>query len=406
MWAAATYRSWLAASVLSALAIAGCGGGGGGGSTPDAWQEDPTGDGGSGFTRRALLERVTTQFLIPTYERFATEADELVTAIDAYCAAPAAETRAAAQSAWREAIDVWQRVNALSVGPVEMSDSLGTRIYSWPLLSTCQVDTDTAARWKNPASYDVNVRFDNARSLTAVEYLLFIGVGANHTCASAPMFWSEAVFDLERARCGLAAAIAADVAAQADKVVTAWKPEGGNYVAQLVEAGTAQSAIGSAQDAVNLISDSLFFVDRMVKDMKLSETAGIGPNSCGAVGTPCLDEVEHRVSDHAQPAIVLNLEALRVGFTGTIDGGEGPGFDDFLREVGHPEVADRMTTNLDAAIAAAKAMPPSFLGALASNRDSVVATHTAVKAFTDDLKMQFLTLLGLDIPDDIATDND
>jgi hypothetical protein len=36
----------------------------------------------------------------------------------------------------------------------------------------------------------------------------------------------------------------------------------------------------------------------------------------------------------------------------------------------------------------------------------VVATHSATKAFTDDLKSQFLTVLGLDVPDDAAADND
>src|SRR5687768_16447017 len=104
MWATAGDRSRLLAGFLASAVVAACGGGGGGGSTPDAWQEDPTGDGGSGFTRRALLERIASQYLIPTYEQFATAADGLVTAVDAYCVAPGVETRAAAQSAWRGAI--------------------------------------------------------------------------------------------------------------------------------------------------------------------------------------------------------------------------------------------------------------------------------------------------------------
>src|SRR5215207_3586343 len=100
---ATTYRCRLAACLSSAAVLVACGGGGK--ATPDAWVEDPTGDGGSGFTRRALLERLATQVLIPTYEQFATSADGLVTAIGAYCAAPGAETRGAAQSAWRATID-------------------------------------------------------------------------------------------------------------------------------------------------------------------------------------------------------------------------------------------------------------------------------------------------------------
>jgi hypothetical protein len=51
-------------------------------------------------------------------------------------------------------------------------------------------------------------------------------------------------------------------------------------------------------------------------------------------------------------------------------------------------------------------LPDSFLTALSTNLDSVVAVHAAVRTFTDDLKSQFLTLLALEIPDDVATDND
>jgi hypothetical protein len=47
-----------------------------------------------------------------------------------------------------------------------------------------------------------------------------------------------------------------------------------------------------------------------------------------------------------------------------------------------------------------------MLEALANDYADVVAAHAAVKLFTDDLKSQFLTVLGLDIPDDVAADND
>ena len=65
-----------------------------------------------------------------------------------------------------------------------------------------------------------------------------------------------------------------------------------------------------------------------------------------------------------------------------------------------------MVGALDAAIAAADALPDSFLTALSADYDRVVAAHAAAKAYTDDLKSQFLTVLALEIPDDVATDND
>jgi hypothetical protein len=51
-------------------------------------------------------------------------------------------------------------------------------------------------------------------------------------------------------------------------------------------------------------------------------------------------------------------------------------------------------------------LPDSFVTALQTNRAAVVETHAAVTLFTDDMKSQFLTVLALDIPDDVAADND
>jgi hypothetical protein len=144
----------------------------------------------------------------------------------------------------------------------------------------------------------------------------------------------------------------------------------------------------------------------MVKDMKLGEAAGIAMNACGTVEQPCLREVEHRYADRSTPAIRANLRALRIAFTGSGGAVDGPGFDDYLRAAGAVELADRMNAELDAAVAAADALPEAYIPALTDDRAKVVAAHAAVKAFSDDLKSQFLTVLALDIPDDVASDND
>jgi uncharacterized protein len=398
-----------AAVAAAVVALAACGGGGAGSADARVDGDAP----GASFDRRAMLARLANGFLIPTYEAFVAQADGLATAVDTYCAALAsppvgdpAATRTAAQTAWRGAIDVWQRADAVLVDPGAMEvATVANRIYSWPLVSTCALDRDTAARFQAPASYDINTRFDNARSLAAVEYLLFVGTGADHTCPTAPDGWSTVVFSLPRARCDLAAAIADDVAAQARQLVSMWKPDGGNYLARLTEAGTAASPL-SAQEAVNLVSDSLFYVDKMTKDMKLGEPAGILLNSCGTVAEPCLAEVEHLYAVHGKEALVANLQALRVAFTGTIDGVDGPAFDDFLNEVGATDLSTQMVAKIDAAIVAVEAIPGNLNDAIVSAPDQVRAAHAAVKAFTDDMKSQFLTVLGLDIPDDVAGDND
>lgn len=389
---------WLPAAVL-AVAVSGC--------SDKPTRPDVPSD---GFDRRAMLQHLSANVLLPIQAAFDAKAAALPGAIEAYCdaldQANAVAARVQLDSAWSDAIDAWQYAEAVLVGPAAMNmKDLRVKIYAWPLVAPCGLDRDTVVRWTDPASYIVAEQPPNERSLAAIEYLLF-NTATSHTCPLEPAGWSALGHDIPRARCRLAAALAHDVAVRGAELHTAWRSDGGNYVGELGLAGDTGSTIATAQEAVNLISDGLFFVDRTVKDMKLAEPAGIAANVCNAVQTPCLQEVELRYSDRLSFAIRANLRALSQAFTGRVSTTDGPSFDDFLRAVGHPELADRMTASLDAAIAAADALPDSFVTALQTSYPAVVATHAAVTAFTNDLKSQFLTVLALDIPDDVAADND
>lgn len=362
-----------------------------------------------GFDRNALLAHLATNHFLAVHADLEAKTALVAPRVAAYCdaldAGAAGDTLTAARAAWADAVDTWQLLDAVLVGPAAMDNKAQRdRVYGWPLLSACGLDRDTASRWADPASYNIATKLSNVRSLAAVEYLLYT-TATMHGCTTTPAGWDALGADLPRARCRLAQAIAEDVHLGAAALHTAWRPDGGDYVGVLARAGNG-SSIKSAQEGANHISDGMFFVDRFVKDMKLGEPAGITTNVCGTVQQPCLREVELPYGDRASFAIRANLVALKRVFTGTTPAADGPGFDDFLRALGAPALADQMTANLDDAIAKANAMPDSFIGALSSDYASIVATHGAVKAVTDDLKSQFLTVLSLEIPDDVAADND
>src|SRR5690606_3880066 len=192
-----------------------------------------------------------------------------------------------ARAAWADTMDAWQRAEEVLIGPAAMDNkALRSLIYAWPTISTCETDRDTASRFADPSSYDISTKLVRVRSLFAIEYLLYLP-SASHSCLSAPPGWDALGADVPRARCRLAEAIAVDVAEQTAAVATAWKPDGGDYAGVLAAAGKSGSPFSSAHEAVNLISDGMFYVDYIVKDMKIAEPAGIADNACGAVGTPC-----------------------------------------------------------------------------------------------------------------------
>lgn len=374
--------------VLVGLVAAAACGGGGGGSSIDARPDQ--------FDRAAMIANLVGGVIRPTYQAFAERAGELETAAAAWCADPAALEDA--RAAWRAAMVTWQRAEMMLVGPAAMNErALRDLIYSWPTVSTCAVDQEVAMVHADPDGYDIGSRTANRRGLAALEYVLFTA-SLDHTCPSQlePPGWNELGEEQRSAaRCAYARAAAADVAARAGEVASGW------------EAYAGELAAGSPQEAANLISDAMFYLDTETKDMKLAEPAGIAVNSCGAIEEPCPDELESPHARHSKENVIANLAGFRMLFTGDREpGGAGLGFDDFLVGLGAGDLSTEMTGEIDAALASAGDIPGTLEEAIASSRESVVSAHGAVKAVTDDLKSQFLTVLGLDAPDDAAADND
>ena len=401
-------KSPLARAALAALVAAGCGGGGGGNGDGDGERADARPD---AFDRQAMMAHLASEVFYPTYVAFEARAGELETAATAWCdalgTAGEADALEGARDAWRAAMVEWQHAEMMLVGPASMTEgALRDAVYSWDSVSTCAVDQEVNKVHTDPGGFAIST-LPNRRGLDALEYVLFTA-SLDHTCPSqaAPAGWND-VPDEERraARCGYAALAAADVAVSAGAIERGWSPDGGNYLAEL-SAGSGSSL--TPQQAANLLSSAMILsLDQMTKDMKLADPAGISDSSLCALGEPCPAELESPHARHGRQNVIANLTGFRMVFTGDREeGAGGPGFDDFLRGLGAAELAEQMEGNIDAAIAATEAVPDPLEEAITGDREAVVAAHAAVKAVTDDLKSQFLTVLGLDPPSGGESDND
>lgn len=394
----------------AALIVAACGGDNGDGGAPDAQTID--------FDRRAMLTNLGENVLVPVYRDFDASIAALASGVDAYCAAlesPDETARLAeAQDGWRAAMGHWQLAEVMLFGPAAMdANTLRDRIYSWPVTSSCAVDQEVMAVYEEPEGFDISTRLTNRRGLDAVEYILF-AADLETTCP--PQIEPEGWADLDQAtrrgaRCDFLQLVVADLGTQSATVLSAWEPEQGNYLGDLASAGLSGSSFASAHEAVNVVSDALFYLDTEVKDMKLGQPAGIVVNICNSVQEPCPDELESRFAYHSKDSIDANLRAFDMVFRGYSPGQDPQapgtlGFEDFLTAAGADVLATNMTSGIIAAIAANEAIPDSLASALTTDYASVEAAYTSVKAVTDNLKSQFLTVLGLDLPDSAAGDND
>ncbi len=356
------------------------------------------------FTRSALRAAAAdcADFHYCRFEEAATAlADEAAT----YAEAPSQATLANTRAAFERAFDLWSLNELFQFGPLaSAAESAGRdeyqgrgvreQIYSWPLVARCRVEEQVANQ--NYASGFDGVLV-SGRGLFGLEYLLYYP-GTDTLCASSSVAGKKwptlSADDIASRKQAYATALADDLLGRIRDLRGAWSPEGENFRATFVDA----SGYPSDQEAMKVMAWSLMYLEREVKDWKLGVPAGY--TAVSPVSVP-----EASFSGRATEALRGNLRGFRALFQGCGDDGEGLGFDDWLTEVGHGELAVDIVNAWQGAQAAADAYP-AFGSA---TPDELEQLYRAVKALTDLLKADLFgagSPLGLALPKGFEGDTD
>ena len=131
---------------------------------------------GKAETTRVELLKAVSSCVQTSAREFQTVAGELKTATAALAAQPGADTRQAAREAFHRAMDAWQVLEMMQIGPAAPRAAPGgaelrDNIYSWPLVSRCAVEEQLVSRGYESASFPTTLV--SRRGLHALEYLLF-----------------------------------------------------------------------------------------------------------------------------------------------------------------------------------------------------------------------------------------
>jgi predicted lipoprotein len=300
----------------------------------------------------------------------------------------------------------------MQFGPAGSSSAfaggLGIRdeIYSWPTVNYCAVDQVTV-----DGDFDAGDFFQsslvNVYGLDALELLLF-RTEAENACSSRIDINRNGTWDdlvgagqLVRRQADYAVVLADGILSQAQRLRDAWEPSGGNFSADLRNAGQGSSVYGSAKEAIDEVFAAFFVVDTKVKDLKLAIPAGISPDCPSEV---CPEDVELPYSLSSKAALVANLDGLSAVFSGT--GANNGGFVWYLQDVGASELAIRMSSQLDKTHDALEAIDGSLSAALMEDPATVILAYTEIQLFTTDMKSEFVSVLNLAVPQEGAGDND
>lgn len=378
---------------------------------------NPEKDTNTEFNQLALITNLTDNVIAPAYQSFLEQAELQTQLVEQYCNAEqnvldqtgelqtAIDAKNAAQTQWRNTMAVWQQAELMLLGPLlEQDGLLRSKIYSWPIQNSCAVDYDILyfkSGTVNGKPYDIAQRTPSRKGLGALDYLLF-NQELNHSCdiSVAPTGWSNLPEqDKKVARCRFANEVAKDIQNNAEILIQQWLALDG-YANKLKKAGTTGSEFSTEHEAVNRISDAMFYLDSSTKDGKLATPLGIFANECGLIACP--QAVESKYSQNSLSNIVNNL----IGFEKLLTGNGGLGFTDYLTDVGDEETATELTTNVANTINSINEMDISLIDALTNNPEQIEQTHSKVKNITDKLKADFITSLALELPATSAGDND
>jgi predicted lipoprotein len=282
---------------------------------------------------------------------------------------------------------------------------LRDQIYPWPLFNRCEIDQRIVSRGYADPGFPTSLV--SARGLGAYEYLVFYEGTDNGCSPGSPIntngTWAAlGATELGKRKAEYAVAIAEEVLGRAGALVRAWDPAAGNFHRELSTAGAGSKTYATDQDALNAITAALFYADNELKDEKLGRPTG----TYDCTSPTCPDAVESRWARASGAHVKANLSGFRRVFEGCGDDGSGPGFDDLLRAVGAPQLADRVLAALAAARASADTLPAPFEDLLVSDLGRARALHASVKATTDLLKVEVVTILNLELPKGSEGDND
>ena len=360
--------------------------------------------------RQRALHSIATNVYLATYTRFKTTAETLVSAVNEWSDDPTPETKEAAQAAWLNANQVWQQAELMQVGPAGVEGrriggaDLRDKIYSYPERNACRVDqvlvsqAYTADNWVDGAYF-------NLQGLDALEYLLYndtlenqcpAAVSLNRTGQWAPL--AADADELWSRRTNLAKVLSDQLVVHATTLVETWT-EGSEFSQAFIN---GEAPFGDVKTSLDQVFAGMFYVDKFIKDLKLGKPAGITPDCEADVCPSALESKHARVS---KENLLANLEGFRLLMHGGADD-SAYGFDDLLEEEGAGELATTLIGKLQGANDALNSISGTLADALANTPESVRGAHAAVKALTDDLKTQFVTVLNLSVPQEGAGDND
>lgn len=332
------------------------------------------------FDRKAMLESLGNDVIIPTYAAFLDEAENLVDSAQSFCADPTSTRLGELHARWKNARVLWKQMDTINFGPyMDQPWRLGPKVDFSPV----REDTieETLAGDEPLTLQTVSALGTSSRGLPAMEYLVFDREG---TAVALAKFEAP---EGER-RCDYTVALAEDVRANADAMVKAWSPEGDDYLGGVLASGEPGAPFMSITEASNEITNRMLFLVENAMRIKLGQPLGL---ESGGEAQP--DQVESRYSDHSIQDLLANLDGLENIYRGRFAGRQGIGVQLWVRWYS-PDVDRDVQTAMLQARWAVEAIPAPLSNAVTADPELVQAAYDQMRELRNTIGVDMINALA------------
>ena len=388
------------------------------------------------FSIEKLLANTGNFVVGPLTTKLDNQISKLDTGINQYCATIAIlddateeqvlSLRAPLQESWKEAMLTYHQLEVMNFGPAKSATSTSMlSIYSFDGEDKCQIDRTLlqVERSRFPR-FEVIDNY-NVRGLDSIEPLIFADPKKSRCQKVNPRiqaWFDKPLIQKERTVCKLMTHLMKDISLKSSQLEKAWSVRGGNYTASMLK-GT----VGTSLEVTNKISQALFVMDTLIKDIKTSYPAGfevrIEEENRKCPQASCPRASEHLYADMALASLQASFIGFKNLFSGTNPetGFNGYGLDDLLVSRGFTSISKSLITDIDIAIANIEKIKSQSFQDLLSGIDATACEQTTsenrkveacalvwdIRKVTDVLKNEYLVALAeLSAPRQARGDND
>ncbi len=341
--------------------------------------DDDGGDsGGQDFDRKAMLENMGINIIIPNYQKLQASINQLQSSAEAFVQSPDIANLSILRNAFSTGYLQWQAVNMFEFAEAETVLLRGS-LNSFP--------TNTITINSNLETGDYNL--DAISNISAVGFpaIDFLIYGANKTDSDILAdFTSNENFENRKQ---YLTDVIALMKTKTDQVVTSWLGSEGNYIQEFINADGSDigSSLGLVVNALNL------HVEKFLRDNKI----GI-PLGTRSLGIPVPANVEARYSQNSIALAVANLNAIKSLYQGDTDT-NGIGIYENLQDLGTlvdgEQLADKILNQFNEAIQKVEAIPEPFETTVTTNPSSTTEAHSAIQQLVVLLKTDMPSALGV-----------